>query len=176
MIGSLRGQVLERDLDGSVLLEVGGVGYVVTVSPRTLAELEPTTTVFLHVHHHIREDAQTLYGFLTRDDQPIGPFGVMGGFMQAQGHLQMAVNMIDYGFNPQVSLDAPRWCWAGGRQVAIEQEVDPAIVQGLRDRGHEVVLADMYSGFGRGQIITRLPGGGYQAASDKRADGAAVGY
>ncbi len=69
MIGSLRGQVLERDLDGSVLLEVGGVGYVVTVSPRTLAELEPTTTVFLHVHHHIREDAQTLYGFLTRDER-----------------------------------------------------------------------------------------------------------
>ncbi len=69
MIGSLRGQVLERDLDGSVLLEVGGVGYVVTVSPRTLAELEPTITVFLHVHHHIREDAQTLYGFLTRDER-----------------------------------------------------------------------------------------------------------
>lgn len=69
MIGSLRGQVLERDLDGAVLLEVGGVGYHVTVSPRTLAELEPTTTVFLHVHHHIREDAQTLYGFATRDER-----------------------------------------------------------------------------------------------------------
>ena len=69
MIGSLRGEVLERDLDGTVLLEVGGVGYLVTVTPRTLAELEPTSTVFLHVHHHIREDAQTLYGFATRDER-----------------------------------------------------------------------------------------------------------
>jgi Holliday junction DNA helicase RuvA len=51
------------------LLEVGGVGYVVTVSPRTLAELEPTASAFLHVHHHIREDAQTLYGFATRDER-----------------------------------------------------------------------------------------------------------
>lgn len=69
MIGSLRGQVLERDLAGSVLLEVGGVGYVVNVSPRALAELEPSSTAFLYIHHHIREDAQQLYGFLTRDEK-----------------------------------------------------------------------------------------------------------
>ncbi len=69
MIGSLRGQVLERGLDGTVLLEVGGVGYLVTVTPRTLAELEPTTAAFLHVHHHIREDAQTLFGFTSRDER-----------------------------------------------------------------------------------------------------------
>jgi Holliday junction DNA helicase RuvA len=81
MIGSLRGEVLERDLAGTVLLEVGGVGYVVTVSPRALPELEPTTTAFLYVHHHIREDDQTLYGFLTRDERTtfkvlIGTHGV----------------------------------------------------------------------------------------------------
>jgi Holliday junction DNA helicase RuvA len=69
VIGSLRGEVLERQLDGTVLIEVGGVGYQVLVSPRTLAELEPTTSVFLYVHHHIREDAQTLYGFATRDER-----------------------------------------------------------------------------------------------------------
>ncbi len=69
MIGSLRGSVLERNLDGSVLLEVGGVGYLVTVSSRVLAELEPGTPVFLYVHHHIREEAQTLYGFTSRDDR-----------------------------------------------------------------------------------------------------------
>jgi Holliday junction DNA helicase RuvA len=69
VIGSLRGQVLERGLDGVVLLEVGGVGYLVTVTPRTLAELEPTTNAFLYVHHHIREDAQTLFGFATRDER-----------------------------------------------------------------------------------------------------------
>jgi Holliday junction DNA helicase RuvA len=69
VIGSLRGSVLERNVDGSVLLEVGGVGYLVTVSSRVLAELEPGTPVFLYVHHHIREDAQTLYGFTSRDDR-----------------------------------------------------------------------------------------------------------
>jgi len=69
MIGSLRGSVLERNSDSEALLEVGGVGYLVTVTPRTLAELEPGATVFLHVHHHIREDAQTLYGFMRREER-----------------------------------------------------------------------------------------------------------
>lgn len=69
MIGSLRGRVLERLTDSTVLLEVGNVGYVVHVTPRTLAELEPTTEAFLHVHHHVREDAQTLFGFLDRDER-----------------------------------------------------------------------------------------------------------
>jgi Holliday junction DNA helicase RuvA len=69
MIGSLRGVVVERLGDDSVLLEVGGVGYVVHVTPRTLAELEPTTPAFLHVHHHVREDAQLLYGFARRDER-----------------------------------------------------------------------------------------------------------
>ncbi len=69
MIGSLRGSVLERNTDATVLLEVAGVGYVVAVSSRVLAELEPGTSVFLYVHHHIREDAQTLFGFTSRDDR-----------------------------------------------------------------------------------------------------------
>ena len=69
MIGSLRGSVLERGADSEVLLEVAGVGYFVSVTPRTLAELEPGATVFLHVHHHIREDAQTLFGFLKREER-----------------------------------------------------------------------------------------------------------
>lgn len=69
MIGSLRGTVLERDLAGSVLIEVGGVGYVVNVTQRALAELEPSSQAFLYVHHHIREDAQALFGFLTRDER-----------------------------------------------------------------------------------------------------------
>ena len=69
MIGSLRGVVLERALDGTVLIEVGGVGYQVVVSPRALAELEPSSNAFVYIHHHIREDAQTLYGFLARDER-----------------------------------------------------------------------------------------------------------
>jgi Holliday junction DNA helicase RuvA len=69
MIGSLRGTVLERTEEGVALVEVGGVGYLVSVTPRTLAELEPGSPVFLHVHHHIREDSQQLFGFLGRDER-----------------------------------------------------------------------------------------------------------
>ena len=69
MIGSLRGNVLERSSDGTALVEVAGVGYVVHVTPRCLADLEPTSPAFLYVHHHIREEAQTLFGFLSRDEK-----------------------------------------------------------------------------------------------------------
>ncbi len=69
MIGSLRGEVLERDLSGTVLIEVGGVGYVVHVSQRAFGELEPSTHAFLYVHHQVREDSQQLFGFLTRDER-----------------------------------------------------------------------------------------------------------
>lgn len=71
MIGSLRGRVLERLTDTTVLVETAGVGYVVNVTPRTLGELEPTTEAFLHIHHHVREDAETLFGFLDRDERRI---------------------------------------------------------------------------------------------------------
>jgi Holliday junction DNA helicase RuvA len=66
MIGSLRGMVLERFTPSTVLIEVAGVGYLCSVTTSTFAELEPTVSVFLHVHHHIREDAQTLFGFSSR--------------------------------------------------------------------------------------------------------------
>ncbi|CAN5457893.1 Holliday junction branch migration protein RuvA [soil metagenome] len=74
MIGSLRGTVLERAPnltrdESCVLIEVAGVGYLVAVTPRVLAELEPGSAAFLYVHHHIREDAQTLFGFMHRDER-----------------------------------------------------------------------------------------------------------
>jgi Holliday junction DNA helicase RuvA len=71
VIGSLRGIVLDRSVDGQVLVEVAGVGYRVSVTPRTLAELEPTTTVFLHVYHHMREDHQALYGFRSGEERAL---------------------------------------------------------------------------------------------------------
>jgi Holliday junction DNA helicase RuvA len=69
MIGSLKGIVVERNQDGSVLLEVAGVGYLIRVTPRTLGELEPTSSAFVYVHHHIKEDSQTLFAFLDRDER-----------------------------------------------------------------------------------------------------------
>jgi gamma-glutamyltranspeptidase/glutathione hydrolase len=115
-------------------------------------------------------------GFLTRDGQAEGPFGGMGGYMQPQGHLQMVINMVDYGLNPQASLDAPRWQWTQGRTVLLEDEVPRPILEGLALRGHEVSVEPVGGAFGRGQIIRRLPSGAYLAGSEKRADGAAAGY
>ncbi|MBK9178420.1 MAG: Holliday junction branch migration protein RuvA [Acidimicrobiales bacterium] len=70
MIGSLRGTLVERDPAGEALIEVGGVGYRVQLSPAGLVALgEPGREVFVHVHHHVREDADTLYGFATRDER-----------------------------------------------------------------------------------------------------------
>lgn len=69
MIGSLRGKVLERNSNGTALIEVSGIGYLVHVTPRTLAELEPTSSAFMYVYEHLREDAHTLYAFLERDER-----------------------------------------------------------------------------------------------------------
>lgn len=113
--------------------------------------------------------------FLTRQDRAVGPFGVMGGFMQPQGHVQVVVNTVDYLMNPQASLDAPRWQWIEGKRVQVEAETAPAVVEGLRAMGHEVEVVQSGGGFGRGQIIWRLPSAAYAAGSDKRADGYAAG-
>ena len=69
MIGSLRGCVLERSLNGEVLVEVAGVGYRVLVPVGAIPELEPGANAFLFVHQHVRDDALVLYGFLTRDER-----------------------------------------------------------------------------------------------------------
>ncbi len=69
MIGSLRGEVLDRNLDTTALIEVAGVGYIVSVTERTLAELEPGTETFLYIHHHVTETAETLFGFRAKDER-----------------------------------------------------------------------------------------------------------
>lgn len=115
-------------------------------------------------------------GFLTREGKAIGPFGVMGGHMQPQGHLQMIVNTLDYGMDPQTSLDAPRWFWGEERWVQVEPSVDAAIVDALSRRGHQMSVDDEIDFVGRGQIIWRLPSGVYIAGSEPRADGCAAGY
>jgi Holliday junction DNA helicase RuvA len=75
MIASLRGEVIERDPDTGVVLEVHGVGYRVQVTTRTLSQMAVGSTVYVHVHHHIREDAQVLYGFVSRSEREA--FGVL---------------------------------------------------------------------------------------------------
>jgi gamma-glutamyltranspeptidase / glutathione hydrolase len=112
-------------------------------------------------------------GFLTRAGEPIGPFGVMGGHMQPQGHLQVVSSIVDDGMDPQAALAAPRWYWHAGLEVRVE----PGLAEvGLDRRGHQVSVVDDPAAFGYGQAICRLPGNGYVAGSDPRADGCAVGY
>ena len=69
MIGSLRGEVLDRNLDTTVLIEVAGGGYIVSVTDRTLTELKPGTDTFLYIHHHVTETAETLFGFRAKDER-----------------------------------------------------------------------------------------------------------
>ena len=117
--------------------------------------------------------------FLTRAGQPMMSFGVMGGDMQPQGHMQTLVRMLDYQQHPQAACDAPRWRWNAGL-VNAETGFDAATSQGLVELGHVVQpFNDSYQDYGAGQFIWRLGTPaveGYAAASDPRRDGQAAGF
>jgi len=123
-------------------------------------------------------------GFLSQGGQPLMSFGVMGGNMQPQGHIQTLIRMLDHGQNLQAACDAPRWRFNQGLDINVERHMPAATVDGLRALGHQIVgLHDSYMDFGAGQFIWRLGGEkgdpaveGYVAASDPRRDGAAVGF
>ncbi|WP_172899675.1 gamma-glutamyltransferase family protein [Effusibacillus lacus] len=110
-------------------------------------------------------------GFLTKDGKPVGPFGVMGGFMQPQGHVQVVMNTVDFHLNPQAALDAPRWQWMQGKTVQIEQTTPAHIVESLARLGHDVQWAVGSGGFGRGQIIWRQENGVLVGGTEPRTDG-----
>lgn len=115
-------------------------------------------------------------GFLTRGERAIGPFGVMGGFMQPQGHVQVIMNTVDFGLNPQAALDAPRWLWDQGKTVSLEHSLPPHIAQGLARRGHNIQWALDSGGFGRGQIIRRQENGVLAGGTEPRTDGAIAAW
>jgi gamma-glutamyltranspeptidase/glutathione hydrolase len=116
-------------------------------------------------------------GFLSRDGQPIGPFGVMGAFMQPQGHFQVIINSLDAKLNPQAILDMPRWRWDEGKRILIEPTFPIELAQALEQRGHEVVVGDNPGMFGRGQIIWRDPDTGVLCGgTDPRTDGAVASW
>ena len=119
-------------------------------------------------------------GFLSRDGQAQMSFGVMGGNMQPQGHLQTLVRMLVYRQQPQAACDAPRWKVDQGRSLDVEPALAPDVVQQLAGMGHRIEnLRDSYMDFGSGQFIWKLgdaADSGYVAASDGRRDGQAVGF
>ncbi len=117
-------------------------------------------------------------GFLMGKTDPIMAFGVMGGMMQAQGHVQMCVRTQLWGQDVQSAADAPRWRVTDGLGVSCEQSMDQHILQSLAKMGHDVVVEkpDLAFGFGGAQLIHRLPSGGYAGGSDPRKDGGAYGF
>ena len=115
-------------------------------------------------------------GFLLKDGEAVGPFGVMGAFMQPQGQLEVLVNTIDYHMNPQEALDAPRIQWVGGKRLQLEREAGEDIAEALRAMGHEVEIVDDRTAMGRGEIIWRCENGVYAAGTEPRCDGTVAAW
>jgi gamma-glutamyltranspeptidase/glutathione hydrolase len=118
--------------------------------------------------------------FVTKDGHLVMSYGVMGGNMQPQGHMQTLVRMLDYKQSPQAACDAPRWRFDAGLEINVEASMSAATTQALSARGHRIeVINDSYQDFGAGQFIWRAGNPqveGYVAASDSRRDGHAVGF
>jgi gamma-glutamyltranspeptidase/glutathione hydrolase len=113
-------------------------------------------------------------GFVTCDGAPLAAFGVMGGAMQPQGHVQTITRMADHRMNAQAVLDAPRWRYNGGLALDVEDSAALALRDGLAALGHAVNVPEGGLGFGCGQFVVRIDDG-YMAGSDPRRDGYPVG-
>ena len=112
-------------------------------------------------------------GFITKDGGPVASFGLMGGTMQPQGHVQVVSRMLASGQNPQAAIDAPRWR-VKENELLVEEAMPADAIRGLEARGHRAVRGTLFD-FGASQIICRTAHG-YVAASESRRDGCAVGY
>jgi gamma-glutamyltranspeptidase/glutathione hydrolase len=117
--------------------------------------------------------------FVTKPDaqgveQPWMSFGVMGGSMQPQGHLQVLLNLLVFGMDLQDAVDAPRCRHLDGRRVALEAPIDDTVRSALTALGH-VIVDERAVAFGGAQAVMRLRRG-YAAGSDPRKDGMAAGY
>jgi gamma-glutamyltranspeptidase/glutathione hydrolase len=111
---------------------------------------------------------------LLEEGRLLGPFGVMGGAMQPQGHMQVVLRLVDHGDDPQAALDAPRWRVDTGRDVQLEPGLWEA-EEHLASLGHAVRRGAVVHEFGVGQVILRL-GGALVGGSDPRGDGFAAGF
>ena len=114
-------------------------------------------------------------GFVTAAGAPLLSFGVMGGHMQHQGHVQMVNRIFDHGQNPQAASDAPRWHVYEDFSVGLEAGVPDAVLMELANRGHEVKREPLEHVFGGAQLILKTADG-YIAGSDHRKEGQAAGF
>lgn len=114
-------------------------------------------------------------GFVTSGSRARMSFGVMGGHMQAQGHLQMMIRVFVHGQNPQAASDAPRWYLQEDGVVCLEDGFDAEVARQLEARGHTIQWNNPEHLFGGAQLIYRLDEG-YCAGSDHRKEGLAIGF
>ncbi len=114
-------------------------------------------------------------GFLTCDGQAMASFGVMGGPMQAQGHVQMVTRLVDHKQNPQAASDAPRWQVLGDYSISVEPGFPEEIVSNLEKRGHKISYASDSWSFGGAQLIIKTDDG-YVGGSDHRKEGCVAGF
>jgi gamma-glutamyltranspeptidase/glutathione hydrolase len=110
-----------------------------------------------------------------RDGKPALVFGVTGGFMQPQGHLQLLVSLLDYGMDVQSAIDFPRFWWEGGQRVVVEDGLPDTTYATLAAWGHDVARRPGHRGFGGAQVIALRPDGVCIAGSEPRQDGGAIG-
>lgn len=113
--------------------------------------------------------------FLSKNGKALGPFGLMAGYMQPQGHLQVVMNLFDFDMDPQSALDRYRWQWVEGKTIAVEPHTPQRIIDGLLALGHDVKVSEVTGSFGRAQIILRYKNG-YIGACEARCDSAIVTY
>lgn len=110
-------------------------------------------------------------GFLSKDGKAVGPFGVMGGFMQPQGHVQVVMNTIDFHMNPQDTLDAYRWQWVGDKRIYVEPNFPNHLAIQLSRMGHDIVPQLDTFLMGRGEIIWKDENGTLCGGTEPRTDG-----
>ena len=117
-------------------------------------------------------------GFALKNGMPLMAFGMMGGPIQAQGHVQLLLRTQLWNQDPQTAADAPRWRAIEGLEVACEPDMSAALLEGLVTLGHKVHIEapDNAFGFGGAQLVERLHDGGYASGSDPRKDGQAAGF
>lgn len=135
-------------------------GHNLSLDPKSVNYIAPNKKTY----HTI------IPGFITKNNKPIGPFGVMGGFMQPQGHLQVISDLIDFNLSPQASLDKPRFQWIKEKTIEVEPSLDSHIIDGLRKKGHSIIIQNDLGHFGRGQIIMHKDDG-FSVGTEIRCDG-----
>ena len=160
-----------NDFGSGVVIPSTGIsmqnrGHIFSLDPAHANALQPKKRTY----HTI------IPGFITKQGAPLGPFGIMGGYMQPQAHLQVLLHLIDHQMDPQSALDAPRWQWSKDKTIQVEPQFPKEWLMALREKGHEIEELPESISFGRGQIILRLANGTYVAASERRAEGIAAIY